>query len=255
MRCATLSGSAPRRPRPPGDGSAPGRWPKTRPTRATRLDWRVYPWVSSFFIKGYLMQVKTNKVVVVLALPGKRPLVCPGLDDEIMRLVKALTRVGRVDVIRKILHARADHHARNDPPLRDHIEHGQLFSDPLGMVVEWQDIAQNSEFGLGRTACQAGCHDVRGWHVAVGVLVVLIDANALEAELIGEFEFIQVAVVERMAELRIVEGVRTRHPGTVIALGKILREVGPGHQMKAEEAHIVSREAAHANSPRARGAL
>src|SRR5207249_3744140 len=64
MRCATLSGSAPRRPRPPGDGSAPGRWPKTRPTRATRLDWRVYPWASSFFIKGYLMQVKTNKVVL-----------------------------------------------------------------------------------------------------------------------------------------------------------------------------------------------
>src|SRR2546427_11809056 len=66
MRCAALPGSAPRRPRPPGDGSAPGRWPKTRPTRATRLDWRVYPWESSFFIQGYLMQVKTNKVVLHL---------------------------------------------------------------------------------------------------------------------------------------------------------------------------------------------
>src|SRR5207249_3589379 len=78
MRCATLSGSAPRRPRPPGDGSAPGRWPKTRPTRATRLDWRVYPWVSSFFIKGYLMQVKTNKVVSVVVHPwhGPRHRVC-----------------------------------------------------------------------------------------------------------------------------------------------------------------------------------
>src|SRR6266581_218427 len=75
MRCATLSGSAPRRPRPPGDGSAPGRWPKTRPTRATRLDWRVYPWVSSFFIKGYLMQVKTNKVVVVG--PAHRRVILP----------------------------------------------------------------------------------------------------------------------------------------------------------------------------------
>src|SRR5207244_13134726 len=57
-------GSAPRRPRPPGDGSAPGRGPKTRPARATRLDWRGYPWVSSFFIQGYLMPVKTNKVVL-----------------------------------------------------------------------------------------------------------------------------------------------------------------------------------------------
>jgi hypothetical protein len=60
---AALSGSAPRRPCTLGDESAPGRWPKTRPARATRLDWRVYPWVSSFFIKGYLRQVKTNKVV------------------------------------------------------------------------------------------------------------------------------------------------------------------------------------------------
>src|SRR5439155_7408152 len=64
-------GSAPRRPRPPGDGSAPGRGPKTRPARATRLDWRVYPWVSSFFIQGSLMQVKTNKVV---SMSGSRHL-------------------------------------------------------------------------------------------------------------------------------------------------------------------------------------
>src|SRR5262249_16267096 len=122
---------------------------------------------------------------VVFALPGERPLVRPRLDDEIVRLVKAFAGIGGVDVILEVLHARADYHARNDPPLRDDIEHGQLFSNPLGMVVEWQDIAQNGELCLRRTACQAGGHDIGGWHVAVGVLVVLIDANALEAELIG----------------------------------------------------------------------
>ncbi len=51
-------------PRPQGDGSAPRRGPKTPPARAMRLDWHGHSWVSSFFIKGYLMRVNTNKVVL-----------------------------------------------------------------------------------------------------------------------------------------------------------------------------------------------
>ena len=65
------------------------------------------------------------------------------------------------------------------------------------MVVERQDVAQDDQFCLRRTACQAGRHDVRRGHQAIGVLVVLVDADAVEAELVGEFEFVQIAVVER----------------------------------------------------------
>src|SRR5438128_10929184 len=92
MRCAALPGSAPRRPRPPGDGSAPGRGPKTRPARATRLDWRGYPWVSSFFIQGYLMPVKTNKVVVMLGQPSECLLVTGRGSSTFHRLGCATVR-------------------------------------------------------------------------------------------------------------------------------------------------------------------
>ena len=66
------------------------------------------------------------------------------------------------------------------------------------MVVERQDVAQDGEFCLRRTACQASRHNRRG-HVAIGILVVLVDADALKAELVREFEFVQIAVIERMA--------------------------------------------------------
>jgi len=33
----------------------------------------------------------------------------------------------------------------------------------------------------------------------IGILVVLVDADALKAELVREFEFVQIAIIERMA--------------------------------------------------------
>ena len=99
-----------------------------------------------------------------------------------------------------------------------------------------------------RAAGQAGRHDVGRGHIAVGVLVVLVDADALEAELVGQFELVQIAVIERMAELRIVERVGAGHPGTVVALSKVLGQVSPRHQVKAEKAHSISPEVSR--SPR-----
>ena len=98
-----------------------------------------------------------------------------------MGLVKALARVGRIDLVRKIFHAGADHHAGNHPTFGDHVEHGDLFSDSLRMIVERQHVAENHQLRLLGAARQTGRHDIRRRHAAVSGLMVLVDAHAVEA--------------------------------------------------------------------------
>jgi len=105
------------------------------------------------------------------------------------------------------------------------------------MIVERQDVAENDELRLLRAPRQTRRHDVGRRHAAVGGLMMLVDAYAFEAELIGQLQFIEIAIVERMAELRIVKRIGGRHPGAVMRLREILRQVCPGHQMKAVDLH------------------
>ena len=66
--------------------------------------------------------------------------------------------------------------------------------------------------------------------------MVLVDADAVEAELIGEFELVEIAVVELMAALGIVEAFSDRSPRRCHGSAEVLRQVRPGHQVKAKNA-------------------
>jgi hypothetical protein len=68
--------------------------------------------------------------------------------------------------------------------------------------------------------------------------MVFVDAHAFEAEFVRQLQFVEIAVVQRMAELGIVEGVGTRDSGAVMLLGKILGEMSPGHEVKAVKSHV-----------------
>src|SRR6185312_3682457 len=57
--------------------------------------------------------------IEVLAIEGEGPRLRPGLDDEIMRLMKALMREIGVDPGRVIFGADAAHEAADDAPLRE----------------------------------------------------------------------------------------------------------------------------------------
>jgi len=67
--------------------------------------------------------------------------------------------------------------------------------------------------------------------------MMFVDADAVESQLIGKLQFVQITVVQRVAELWIVQGIRTSHPGGFVRLGKILRQIRPRHQMKAIDLH------------------
>ena len=173
----------------------------------------------------------------VLALPGERSRCCPGLDDQLVRLAEARAGVRRVDVVRKELVAGAHHLARDHPPAADDVEHGDLFGHPQRVVVQRQHVAQNDQFGVRRSARQTGGHDVGRRHQAVRVLVMLVDAHAVESELVGQLQLIQVAVVDLVAALSVVQVVLAHDPGRVVVGCEIGRQVRPRHQVKREEAH------------------
>ena len=59
--------------------------------------------------------------------------------------------------------------------------------------------------------------------------MVFVHANAVEAKLIRQLQLIQVTVVERMAQLGIIQRVGTNHPGALVRLRKIFRQIGPWH--------------------------
>src|SRR5262244_1372938 len=66
---------------------------------------------------------------------------------------------------------------------------------------------------------------------------MLVDRNAVEAELGGELELVEIAVVELVPLLRIEVAVRQDHPGGAILVGVGHVQVGIGHEMKHEDFH------------------
>ncbi len=67
--------------------------------------------------------------------------------------------------------------------------------------------------------------------------MVLVDADAVEAKLIGQFEFADITLVQLLAELRIEIRIGQRHPGRIvpIRIGEI--EIRVGHQVEEERFH------------------
>ena len=91
----------------------------------------------------------------------------------------------RVDREGVVLRPAADDHARDQPAAADHVDHGELLGDAGRRVVERQGVADDGDLHPRGLAGEDRRDQVRRRHLAVGVLVVLVDADAVEAELLG----------------------------------------------------------------------
>ena len=80
-------------------------------------------------------------------------------------------------------------------------------------------------------------HDVGRGHQPVGRLVVLVDRDAVEAELLGVLELVEVAVVELVAELgvEVLVGEVQRRRG--VALVEVVGQVRVRHEVEEDELH------------------
>ena len=125
------------------------------------------------------------------------------LTIEVVRLLEALAVVGRVDAGRQLLLPAAAHEAGDQAAARDHVDHRQLFGQPDRVVGQRQRVAEQHDLH----ALGDGGED-RGEDVALGLhaerrVVVLVQHDAVEADLFGEPVVLEVLVVEAAARDRI----------------------------------------------------
>ena len=66
---------------------------------------------------------------------------------------------------------------------------------------------------------------------------MLVDGNAVEAELGGKLELVEIAIVELVPLDRIEIRVRQHHPGSAMLVGIAHVQIGIGHQMEHEDFH------------------
>ena len=167
----------------------------------------------------------------------ERPRLGPGLDHQVMRLLESRMRKGRVRSHRVVFSPDPTHHAGDQPAAGDAVEHGVLFGERQRMLAQTEGAAENGDLGgLDAPRQRRGRHDRRR-HQPVGVLMVLVDRDAVEAKLGGKLQLVEIAVVERVALLRVEIAVRQHHPGSAILLVIAHVEIGIGHQVKDEDLH------------------
>jgi hypothetical protein len=89
--------------------------------------------------------------------------------------------------------------------------------------VQRQQVAEDDDLAALGALGERGGDQVGGRHQSVDVLVVLIQHHAVEAELVGVGELVDVLLIEAAALLRVPERIRHRHPAGVVFLIEIRR--------------------------------
>src|SRR5690606_33378343 len=120
----------------------------------------------------------------VLAVEGEGLFLRPGPDDQVVGLAVLVAQGDRrlaVGVVR--VHGGADGKARDQAATTDDVQHGEFFRHSRGWVVQGQGIAEYYYGGVRRTTCQGGGHQVWGRHHSVSILVMFVDADAVESHL------------------------------------------------------------------------
>ena len=167
----------------------------------------------------------------------------PGADDQFMRLVVFLPRQGRDGAVAEIgIHRRADRESGHQPPAGNAVEHGEFLGHADRRIVQRDRIAEHDDRRVLRPPRQRGGDQVRRGHQPVTILVMLVDADAVEAERVGVFEQVEVVVINLVALHRVVQPVVDIDPDGAVLLPEIVRQMRPGHQVEPREAHV---EASH----------
>jgi hypothetical protein len=72
----------------------------------------------------------------MVAVEGERARLGPRPHDQIVRFVESPMRKIRVGARRMVFRTNASHKAGNQPPLRHHVQHRELFGDVDRVIYE-----------------------------------------------------------------------------------------------------------------------
>ena len=149
----------------------------------------------------------------MLALEREWTWLRPRLDDEIMRFMEALMREIRIDAGRVILGADAAHEAADDAAAREVVEHRVFFGDVHRIALQRQGAAEDRDLDLLRALDKRAGDEIGRRHQSIGVLVMLVDADAVEAEPLGIDQEVDEVRVFLGAFDRIIKAVGQHDPG------------------------------------------
>ena len=67
--------------------------------------------------------------------------------------------------------------------------------------------------------------------------MVLVDPEPVIADRLGIFELVEIGIVDLVPAHRVIERARDVDPHRAVFLAKILRQIGPRHQIEPDKAH------------------
>ncbi len=169
-------------------------------------------------------------IVEVLAVPVEGLVRGPRLDDEIPCLAEALPRIAERRAEREVFLGHAADKAGNDPAARHAVEHRDFLRQPHGMAMQRGQIAEDADLDAPGPLRQGGRDEVRRRHEAVGLGVVLVHADGVEAELLEHRHLIEVLGVDRRGARGVEESVRIR-----IVRRRV--EMRPGQEVEPVDLH------------------
>ena len=176
----------------------------------------------------------------VLAVERERLGLGPGLHDQLVRLaVLVAGERGDLAVAEVRVHRRTHGKARDEPSAADAVEHRELLGHADGWVVQRDRVPDHTDRRATRPTGETGRDDVRAGHDAVAVLVVLVDADAVEPDRLGVLELVHVLVVDTVRDLRIEQRRRDVDPHRALRVAEVVRKRRPRHQVEPGELHVV----------------
>src|SRR5208283_4124713 len=165
--------------------------------------------------------------LVESSVERERPRPRPRLRNQIVRLVISRPHLGRRNsVAAGRIHRRAHREAGDQSSAAQAIEQREFLGDANRWIVKRQRVAEDHQRSIGFTPREDGRDHVRRNRKAVTILMMLVQAEAVEAEIVSHLQFVEIPMqvlgdLWRVAKLV----VGRRHPDALVAIAKIIRQV------------------------------
>ncbi len=136
-----------------------------------------------------------------LALIGEH-LLGPGARDDVVGLLEARARLGQRHIVNLVLARDAAREARDQPAVRQAVEHRQLLGKPQ-RLVQRQQIAVDQQFQLLGALRGGRRHQVGRIHQPIGRAMMLVEADPVIAQAVHLFPGIEMLGVRTDRHVRL----------------------------------------------------
>ena len=172
---------------------------------------------------------------IVAAFPRERSVLGPGAVDEIDGLPELLARGRRGHIVIERLRSRPRRKAGDQAAVRHVVEHGVFLRHAQRVEMQRQQVAENDDLAALGLLRQRGGDQIGRRHQAIDVLVMLVEHHAVEADLVGIGELVDIFLIEAAASLCVPQAVRHGDPAGLVSLVEIGGQIRIGHEVPAIE--------------------